>query len=78
MNSNSEAAKKQPVATEPVNPMQFIERLPFKTSELLNFKGMSEYDSISKNKIRIMTESEINSKYAYDFSKEIRYLEANQ
>ena len=76
MNSNSEQSPKQPVP-EPVNPMEFIERLPFKTSDLLNFRGMSEYNAISNNKIRLMTESEINSKYSYDFTKERKYLEAN-
>ena len=77
MSSNSQAAKKQSADFETVNPMQFIERLPFRTSELLNFRGMSEYNAILKNNIRVMTESEINRKYSYDFSKERSYLQAH-
>lgn len=57
--------------------MEFIERLPFKTSELLNFKGMNEYNSILNNKMHVMTEEEILSKFKFDFSKERRILEAD-
>ena len=70
-------SKKQPTPAAMVNPMEFIERLPFKTSELLNFKGMNEYNSIFNNKIRVMTEEEILSKFTFDFSKERSFVEAN-
>ena len=74
---SSGPSKKQPTPAAIVNPMEFIERLPFKTSELLNFRGMNEYNSILQNKIRVMTEEEIQSKFTFDFSKERSIVEAD-
>ncbi|KAI6652197.1 Multivesicular body subunit 12B [Oopsacas minuta] len=74
MNSGAQMNQSNPI--EKVNPMEFIERLPFKTSELLGFKGMNEYNSILNNKIRVMTEDEIESKFTFDFSKERKIVEA--
>ena len=38
---------------------------------------MNEYNSILNNKMHVMTEEEILSKFKFDFSKERRILEAD-
>ena len=64
-------------SSEEASPIDIIEKLPFKSSDVLGFKGLDEFSAILQNQRKIITESEIYAKFDYDFVKERKVLESN-
>lgn len=82
LTSNSATQPMQPATTtnnssEEASPIDIIEKLPFKSSDVLGFKGLDEFSAILQNQRKIITESEIYAKFDYDFVKERKVLESN-